>query len=277
MSGRVKAALLLGLVLLVLGLPASAMAVSSQGFYGEGGNVYDDWDVCRTDGVGEDGFFQISERGFRPVIAAESLGENAAEAYVLGREIADRYPDREQCAEQVFAYARDRVRYMSDESQFGFGEFAQNADELAAEVASEGVAYGDCEDYAVLLAVMYLGAGIRSAVVLTSGHAAALVHLPGYDGANRVLTVGGESGWIWAEATAGNNPLGWMPEAHMRSGLLAYELEDEGLGWTEPSGKPEVAVVKREPGTGFRVSPFFIVVGVMALLSMVRGVGRRRV
>jgi len=52
-------------------------------------------------------------------------------------------------------------------------EFAQNADELATIIAQNRVGYGDCEDSAVLLAVMYKGAGFRSAIAIGSGHTAA--------------------------------------------------------------------------------------------------------
>jgi hypothetical protein len=265
--------ILLSVAILLLVMPASVLAVSSAKFYEEGGEVFDDWDVCRTNAVGEDGFFQISTTGFYPIIVGESLGENADKAYVLGQQFAEDYPDMHQRAEKIFGFARDRVRYTSDESQFGYGEFALNADELAVTIGDEGVAYGDCEDYAVLLAVMYKGAGFRSAIVLAPDHAAALVYLPEYRKANQSLTVGGEPGWVWAEATGGNNELGWMPERFMRTQLGVYEVEDKAITEVEPPDKP-AAVINPEGGSrGIHISPFFIIIVFMWLLPLFR---RRR-
>ncbi|MBN1856054.1 MAG: transglutaminase domain-containing protein [Dehalococcoidia bacterium] len=236
--------------------------------------MFDDWDVCRTRGDGEDGFLHYVGGRFDPVIAAESLGANANRAYVRGLEFQQEYPDIEQRAEAIFGYAQSKVRYTSDRSQFGYMEFAQNADELLAVIDEEGIAYGDCEDYAVLLGVMYLGAGIRSAVVLAPEHAAALVYVPGYAGANRQLSLDGESGWVWAEATGGNNPFGWMPEQYMNAELQAQELVDEGLVVEALPDKP-VVTISRHTGSRFvlPVSPFFLVVGLLWLIS---SVGRRR-
>ena len=200
-------AVALTLAILAVLIPASILAIPSAKFYQEGGEIFDDWDICRTDAVGEDGFFQISATGFYPIIVGESLGQNADRAYGIGQQFAREYQDISQRAEEIFAFVRDSVRYTSDESLFGFAEFAQNADELALIIEDGGVAHGDCEDYAVLLAVMYKGAGFRSAIVLAPDHAAALVYLPEYREANRSLSVGGEAGWIWAEATGGSVPV----------------------------------------------------------------------
>ena len=203
-------------VVLALIIPAFALAHPSDNFYEEGGQVFDQWDVCRTRGTGQDGFFQfLSESEFRPVITFESLGVNADRAHQLGQEFVKHYPDLHQRAEKVFTFARDKIRYSSDAEQFGFQEFAQNADEMVAAIQNKGLTYGDCEDYAILLAVIYRGAGCRSAIVLAPDHAAALVYLPKYKRANQSLSLEGESGWVWAEATGGNNPLGWMPERYI--------------------------------------------------------------
>jgi transglutaminase-like putative cysteine protease len=185
-------------------------------------------------------------------------------------QFAQEYPSETQRAEAIFAYARDRVQYTSDSSQFGYPEFAQNADELADVVAQDGVAYGDCEDYAVLLGVMYLGAGLRSAVVLAPEHAAALVYLPDYSWANAFLTVEGERGWVWAEATGGTNPLGWAPEEFLSERLLAFELVDEGLELGDLPDKPEVAVTRHNGGSPeLPGSSFFLVLFVLWLVSRV--------
>ena len=136
-------------------LPVNTWAMPSQNFYEEDGQVFDDWDVCRTQAAGQDGFFQISKTGFRPIIVHESLGKNIDRAYQIGQGFASDYPDFHQRAERIFAFVRDKIRYTSDADQFGFKEFAQNADELVATIEEQGLAYGDCEDCAILLAVMY--------------------------------------------------------------------------------------------------------------------------
>ncbi len=270
---RAAQVLLCGIALLLL-CPLAVLSAPTGNFYKEGGDVFDDWDICRTRAYGEDGFFRVDGETFEPVIAAQSLGINADIAYQRGVEFLREYPDPTQRAEVIFAYVRNRVRYMSDSSQFGYVEFAVNADELLSVVDQDGVAYGDCEDYAVLLGVMYIGAGLRSAVVLAPEHAAALVYLPDYPHANRFLTLHGEPGWVWAEATGGNNPLGWMPEQYMRTGLLAYELRNQGLVLEELPDKP-VTTITRHTSRGFAlpVSPFFLVVFLLWLIS---AVGRRR-
>jgi len=266
----------IGLVVLALCLlsPLAVAALPTSNFYEEGSDIYDDWDVCRTRGDGSDGFLKFVGGDFDPVIAYESLGDNANSAYVTGFRLAQEYPDVDTRAEAVFAYARDGVRYTSDRSQFGYVEFAQNADELADIIAEEGVAYGDCEDYAFLLGAMYLGAGIRSAIVLAPDHAATLVYLPGYKDANRVLTLNGEEGWIWAEATGGNNPLGWMPDQYMRVELAAQELTNTGLPAPSPQTKPVVEITRRQ-GTDFSlpIPPFWLI---MLVLWLVSRIGRRR-
>ena len=261
-------------VILLTMIPASTSANSSENFYEERGQVFDDWGVCRTRGAGQDGFFQFfSKTAFRPVITFESLGENADKAYQLGRAFTKDYPDPSQRAEKIFTFARDRIRYTSDTDQFGFGEFAQNADEVAATIEQQGFAYGDCEDYAILLAVMYKGADYRSAIVLALDHAATLVYLPEYKRANRSLSLDSESGWVWAEATGGNNPLGWMPERYMGVQLAAYEVTDEALTTLQTPTETPATVTQKGGSAGIQISPFFSVIALMWLLSLFR---RRR-
>lgn len=270
---HLRAILLFAAISLVM-VPAATLAVPSTDFYEEQGEIFDDWDVCRTRAFGENGFFQaFSETEFRPIIVAESLGENADRAYQIGQQLAQVYPDLYQRAEAVFAFARNKIRYTSDADQFGFKEFAQNADEVATTVEDKGLAYGDCEDYAVLLAVMYKGAGFRAAIVLAPDHAAALVYLPGYEKANLSLSIDGESGWVWAEATGGNNPLGWMPKRFMGEKLGACEVEDEAITGMGPPDKSPAAVTKGGAGPAIRVSPFFAVIALLWLLPLLR---RRR-
>jgi hypothetical protein len=273
MPKYVLAALLL---LAIVVIPASTLAAPATKFYHKDGKIFDEWNVCRSDATGDDGFFQVkSTMDFRPVIVSESLGDNSDVAYAIGQQIAHDYPDVYQRAERVFGFARDKVRYTSDGEQFGFDEFAQNADELAITIDDNGFAHGDCEDYAILLAVMYQGAGFRSAIALMSDHAATLVYLPGYDKANRVLSIDGEIGWIWAEATGGNNPLGWMPESFMGSSIGVCEVEDKAIDKVDKESASCAGVTAESGNPVIHISPFLGVVIVMLFFPLLR-VRRRR-
>jgi predicted transglutaminase-like cysteine proteinase len=265
---------------LAAGLAATsyAWATPSADFYQENGDILDSWGVRRTTASGEDGFYQLSKTSFRPIIAYESLGKESALAYSLGEQIAAQYPDRIQRAEAIFHFVRDRVKYTSDIDQFDYEEFAQNADELAAAIDQDGVGYGDCEDSAVLLAVMYKGAGFRSAIALGKGHTAALVYLPEYKKATAVFELEGEPGWLWAEATGKTNPLGWAPKEFINSETAAYEIGDEEIAWAEPPTTPSVAITKTGGGgtTSSRPFPFFGMIMLLWIFPMFRRRRRRR-
>jgi predicted transglutaminase-like cysteine proteinase len=278
---------LLGLVVILLAAVATAgyaWAFPSEGFHTRGGDIFDDWEICRTTAFDEDGFYQVNETGFRPVIAFESLGEQADVAYRLGEQIANQYPDRIQRAEAVFRFVRDRVRYSSDIDTSGSEEFAQNADELATTIVEDGSGEGDCEDMTVLLAVMYKAAGFRSAILLLSEHTAALVYLPDYDEAMVFFELDGEPGWIWAEATGRNNPLGWAPDQYLDMEIPAYEIFAETPAYEIPADgvapitpPPAPAMAFAGTGEGAASPPyfFFIVIGLLFFLSLLRRSRRR--
>ncbi len=271
-----RSEVLTGLVLVVaagLATTGYVSALSATGFYERDGNVFDDWEVCRTRAFGEDGFYQMSEACFRPVIAFESLGEGAALAYSLGEQIAREYPDPLQRADAIFRFVRDRVDYVSDIDQFPYEEFAQNADELAMAIEQNGVGYGDCEDSAVLMAVMYKGAGYRSAIMVGSGHTAALVYLPGFEKATAVFELEGEPGWVWAEATGKNNSLGWVSREFIGVELAAYEISAEAVAPPEPSVDSPSTAVSAGGGVSTQPFPFIGVIGLLWFMSLFR---RRR-
>jgi predicted transglutaminase-like cysteine proteinase len=282
-----KPRLLLGLVVALLVAAATAgytSAFLSEGFHERDGDIFDDWEICRTRAFGEDGFYQISETGFRPIIAFQSLGDQANGAYRLGEQIADEYPDRLQRAEAVFRFVRDRVKYVSDIELSGSEEFAQNADELAATIVEDGIGQGDCEDMVVLLAVMYKAAGFRSAIALVPEHTALLVYLPDYDEATAFFELGGEPGWIWAEATGRSNHLGWAPKEYLDTKIATYEILAEIPAYEIPVGAiapltPPPSAAMAFAGTGERsFSPpylFFIVIGLLWCLSLFRRRRRR--
>jgi hypothetical protein len=282
-----KAVVLLGLIIAVLAAVATvgyASAFLSEGFHERDGDIFDDWEICRTRAFGEDGFYQITETGFRPVIAFQSLGEQANAAYSLGEQIANEYPDKLQRAEAVFHFVRDRVEYTPDIEQTGSEEFAQNADELASTIVEDGVGEGDCEDMAVLMAIIYRAAGFRSAIVLVSGHTALLVYLPDYNKATAFFELEGESGWVWAEATGRNNPLGWAPKEYLdmeiptyeiSAEIPAYEIPAKGVAPLTPPPAPSIAFAGTGEGVTYRPYLFFIVIGLLWCLSLFRRRRRR--
>ncbi|MFH1775618.1 MAG: transglutaminase domain-containing protein [Chloroflexota bacterium] len=261
----------------IVGLAAggSVLATPSSGLEEIDGDLFDDWKICRTRAQGEDGFYQITRSSFRPVIALESLGENAHTAYDLGRQFKDKYPDPLPRARAIFSFVRDRVNYTPDIDQFRHDEFAQNADELAIVIREKGVGYGDCEDTAVLLAVMYKGAGQRSAIAVGPGHTAALVYLPEYQKTPTAFELDGEPGWVWCEATGRNNPMGWIPKESAGSEFAAYEItEDEAITSAEPPSRPSTAVARTGGGgSSSQPFPFF---GIMLLFWLIPLFRRRR-
>jgi hypothetical protein len=277
-----RAYALLGVIAVLLAAVASvgyASGFPSEDFHTRGGDIFDDWAICRTAAFDEDGFYQVSETGFRPVIAFESLGKQADVAYSMGEQIANQYQSPIERAESIFSFVRDRVRYASDVDWSGSEEFARNADELATSILEEGLGYGDCEDVTVLLAVMYKAAGFRSAIVLLSEHTALLLYLPDYDEATVFFELDGESGWIWAEATGRNNPLGWAPEQYLDMEIPAYEILAEMPAYEIPAEgaapltpAPAAAMAFAGTGEGTTSTPylFFIVIGLLFCLSLSR-------
>ncbi len=259
------------ILVLLAGLTATgyASATPSEGFREVNGDIFDDWGISRTRAAGKDGFYQISRTGFRPVITFESLGEEANLAYSLGKQMADKYPDQLQRAEKIFYFVRDRVNYTADIDQFKHDEFAQNADELATTIQQNGVAHGDCEDSAVLLAVMYKGAGYRSAIMVAPGHTAALVYLPEYKKAS-FFELDGESGWVWAEATGKNNPLGWVPKDLINVEVAAYEISEEAIAPAKTTAAPLTAITKAGGGTSSLPFPFISIIGLLWFMSLFR-------
>ena len=259
-------------LLLLAGSAATgrAWAIPSTGFHRINGELFDDWQVCRTRFFGDDGFYQLTRTTFRPVISFESLGKNAGLAYNLGKQFADKYPDQAQRAEEIFQFVLNRVQYTPDIDQFKLDEFAQNADELATTIDQDGVSYGDCEDTAILLAIMYKGAGYRSAIALADGHTAALVHLPGYKKATVIFELDDKPGWVWAEATGRNNPLGWVPKEFVNTKVAAYEIAEEEVAPVKPTKAPAVATTGAGGGVSSLPFPFISIIALLWLIPLFR-------
>ncbi|MFC2014992.1 transglutaminase domain-containing protein [Chloroflexota bacterium] len=261
-------------------LVSPALAAPSQGFFERGDDIYDSFGISRNRSSDDDGFFQITKNNFDPIIARESLGENIDAAWELGQSFSGKYPEPKQRAREIFYFVRDRVVYTPDIDEFGREEFAQNADELVTTIQEKGRSAGDCEDDAILLAVLYKAAGFRSAIALAPGHAAALVYLPDYNKAVRTFTLEGEKGWVWAEATGSTNELGWLPASLVDEPMAARELTEQTVHKKELTySLTTVQQASSRGGISFGgVSPFFSVVFILWLLSSMRRrpVKRRR-
>ncbi len=276
MKKTILLVILISILLAGLANTNYAGATPSANFCDLGGEVYDDWGICRTRAHGEDGFYQLSETSFRPVIAFESLGAEMAQAYALGKSFTDEYPDEIQRAEALFNFVRDRIQYTPDVNQFGYEEFALNADELAITINRNGIGHGDCEDSAILLAVIYKAAGYRSAIAAGKEHTAALVYLPSYEKATAVFKIDDEPGWIWAEATGKNNPLGWVPKEFINAQVAVYEIGEESVERHEPPSAPSTAMAPGSGGTTIaQPPPFLIVIGIFLIISLLRRRRRR--
>lgn len=245
MSHKVKRIVYVLIVLLLIGQPSLlnyCLASPSSAFQEEAGGIFDDWHVYRTNPAGLDGYLQEiytsnewPPANFRPLIVFESLGEYVDVAYSEGERIARQIPDISQRAEYVFRFVQLSIQYTSDSEQFKMGEYAQNADEVTRDILNNGIAFGDCEEFATTLAVMFLGAGLRAAIVDCPDHVGVVVYLPGYNKANVIFEIDGEAGWVWAEATGSGNKLGWFPEGQIQGPLLVYEVTAEPLTlWQEP-------------------------------------------
>jgi len=106
---RIKVIFCLVLVL-VAGLASSSyvLATPSADFHEVDGEIFDDWGICRTRAGGEDGFYQVFRTSFRPVIAFESLGEEAALA--SGCQQIPR-PDPEGPSHISFCPNQSKLRY----------------------------------------------------------------------------------------------------------------------------------------------------------------------
>jgi len=120
--------------------------------------------------------------------------------------------------------------------------------------------------------------------VLVPEHTALLVYLPGYNKATAVFELKGEPGWVWAEATGRNNPLGWVPEQYVGTEMAAYEISAEIPSYEIPAEEvapltpppaPVIAVAGTGQGVTYRPYLFFIVIGLLWCMSLFRRRRRR--
>ncbi|MFC2048432.1 hypothetical protein ACFLSK_03265, partial [Chloroflexota bacterium] len=75
---KVNKALVVTVSIFILGLMlvSPVLAVPSEEFFERGDEVYDSFGIYRTRSTGEDGFMQLTEDSFEPVIVRQSLGQN---------------------------------------------------------------------------------------------------------------------------------------------------------------------------------------------------------
>jgi len=111
-----------------------------------------------------------------------------------------------------------------------------------------------------------------------------LVYLPEYNQATAFFELEGETGWIWAEATGGNNPLGWAPDDYLDMEIPAYEILAETPAYEITAGAvapltppPSAEMAFAGTGEGAASPPylFLIVIGLLFCLSLLRRVARR--
>ena len=88
--------------------------------------------------------------------------------------------------------------------------------------------------------------------------------------ANIILEFEGESGWVWAEATGGNNPFGWMPEDLTDVAGYAYEVKEEPVSLSEYSGISPLTSSQSRGKGGISIAPFFGVIVFMLLIPILR-------
>jgi hypothetical protein len=213
-----------------LGFVTDVLAIPSDDFIYRNGMWYDSWNITRNAWFGEDGYL--------PKMAYESLGVNRELAYGWGQEFKAAYPDKVERAQEIMTFVQRWMKYGHDgdyvikegEAQV---EWAWNADEMAYKIdeakSSYSVARGDCEDFAFLCGVMYLGAEFEVALVGPEGHVALLIWFPEYPDASIYWDIGDGKGygWIWVEATGDNNPLGWTPSDFRDGRFDVYVIRED--------------------------------------------------
>ncbi|GAI01514.1 unnamed protein product [marine sediment metagenome] len=109
-----------------------------------------------------------------------------------------------------------------------------------------------------------------------SGHTAALVYLPDYEKATAIFELEGEPGWVWAEATGKNNPLGWVPKEFINAKLAAYEISAEAIAPVKPSTAPPAAISQTGGGVSAQPFSFIGIIGLLWFMSLFRRRKRAR-
>jgi len=103
-----------------------------------------------------------------------------------------------------------------------------------------------------------------------------LVYLPDYNKASAVFELKDEPGWVWAEATCKNNPLGWVPKELINAKLAAYEISAEAIAPVKPSTAPPTAIAQTGGGASFQPFSFISIIGLLWFMSLFRRRKRAR-
>jgi len=181
--------------------------------------------------------FYSGRNGYLPDLAYESLGNFVDLAYSWGEDFKANYPNKLERAQAVLSYVQSRVKYGNDEDNVVMenepqAEWAWNADELAymmEEARAQGtIVRADCEDFTFLCSTLYLAAGFDVGIVDAPQHVALLIWLPEFPDANIYWDIldGRGYGWIWVEATADTNELGWTPPDFSDGSFDVYVIEN---------------------------------------------------
>ena len=100
-----------------------------------------------------------------------------------------------------------------------------------------------------------------------------------------MISVAGEDGWVWAEATMITNPFGWVPESVASKGLIVREVITSPLQRQEafttqlrdpevgPLAATELRGLPRRDATTRLVKEVVVLVSVVGLLLAVVGGG----
>ncbi|MEJ2240782.1 MAG: hypothetical protein P8Y18_01380, partial [Candidatus Bathyarchaeota archaeon] len=221
---------------IVYGIPSETFTKRTNFGYEQ---WYDSWGFNRNYYDGNDGFL--------PNVAYESLGTDKELAYSIGEQFRADYPQKARRAEEILSYVQRMTDYGYDEENVIMDgkyqeEWAWNADEMAHmfDETSQSVAIGDCEDMAFLCSTIYLAAGFDVVLVSPPEHVALMIWFPEYENANYYWDIpddGRDYGWIWVEATAETNPLGWTPPDFSDGDFEVYQLSSSAISTLNYSPK----------------------------------------
>lgn len=113
-------------------------------------------------------------------------------------------------AKALYYFIRDNVKYISDPTGV---EYVEDPKEV---MKSGG---GDCESGSILLASLMEAIGIRSQLVLISGHAYARILLPEAISGDKI-----EDDWVYLDWTCGNCDFGEVPWQNLRMEARYMEI-----------------------------------------------------
>ena len=218
------------IIFLIFSSISIAHAIPSATFTKQTKYGYEEW----YDSWGFNRNYYGDSDGYLPNLAYESLGNDKELAYSIGEKFKIDYPQKIRRAEEILSYVQRWTDYGYDEENVLMEgeiqeEWAWNADEMAHKIdeTSYSVAIGDCEDMTFLCSTIYLAAGFDVVLVSPPDHVALMIWLPEYENANYYWDITDDDrdyGWIWVEATAETNSLGWTPPEFSDGDFEVYPI-----------------------------------------------------